>query len=191
MKAVDREPQLTLIEGVVLGLLVEAPRHGFAIAKELGAGGWLGATFTAHRPMVYRAIRSLTAKGLLADSFTEVTTAGPERVVERANASGHAEFLRWLRTPLLHMRDIRVDFLVKLALHDRLGLDPEALVWQQRGVFEPIFLSLQTPDGQAQGFDRTLALWRAENSASIMRFLDQLLPDKGHLTRASSPTETT
>lgn len=180
MNTTEREPQLTLIEGVVLGLLVEAPRHGFVIAKELGAGGWLGNTFTAHRPMVYRAIRTLTAKGFLADGHTEVTAAGPERVVERANPRGRAEFLRWLGTPLPHMRDIRVDFLVKLALHDRLGMDPEPLLRRQRDVLEPIYKSLRTPDDQAEGFDRTLALWRAENSESIMRFLDRLTAEGGH-----------
>lgn len=173
----------TLIEGIVLGLLIEAPRHGFAVAKELGPDGWIGITYTAHRPVVYRALRTLAGKGLLAQGHTETTSSGPDRVIERANAKGRAEFFRWLGTPVPHMREVRVDLLVKLALHDRLGLDPLPLVRRQYDVLEPIYKSLRDPDELAGGFDRTVALWRAESSDSVMRFLRRLLqaaePDDG------------
>lgn len=174
----DDQTRLTLIEGTVLGLLIEAPRHGFAVARELTADGWIGNTFTAHRPVVYRALHSLGSKGLLADGRTEVTSSGPERVVERPNAEGTAQFSRWVGTPVPHMRDIRVDFLVKLALHDRLGLDSTTLVRRQYDVLEPIYSSLQKAVAAATGFERTVAMWRAENSESVMRFLGRLMDDQ-------------
>lgn len=168
-------PPLTLIEGTVLGLLVEAPRHGFALSRELATDGWIGNTFTAHRPVVYRALHSLGTKGLLAAGLTEVTSAGPERVIESANADGEEQFARWVGTPVPHMRDVRVDFLVKLALHDRLGLNPSPLIHAQYALLEPIYESLQKAPAEAHGFEWTVAMWRAENSESVMRFLSRLM----------------
>ncbi len=169
------DPHLTLIEGTVLGLLVETPRHGFAISRELAADGWMSNTFTAHRPVVYRALHSLGAKGLLAAGQAEPAPTGPERVVESANAEGKEQFTRWVGTPVPHMRDVRVDFLVKLALHDRLGLNPATLIREQYALLEPIYQSLQRAPAEATGFELTVAMWRAENSESIMRFLSRLL----------------
>lgn len=169
---------LTLIEGTVLGLLVEEPRHGFALARELTVDGWIGTTFTAHRPVVYRALRSLSTKGLLAEGHTESTSSGPERVVEAPNAEGKEHFGSWVGTPVPHMRDMRVDFLVKLAFHDRLGLNPSTLVREQYAVLEPIYQSLQQAFAEAAEFEQTVAMWRAENSESVMRFLSRLMTSR-------------
>ena len=45
-----------LTDWVVLALVVEQPRHGFALARELAADGALGEVWTVPRPLVYRAI---------------------------------------------------------------------------------------------------------------------------------------
>lgn len=168
--------RLTLIEAIVLGLLVQQPRHGFALAKELGPQGWLGGTFTARRPVVYRALRTLAGKGLVVAGPAEATSAGPDRVVMRPSAAGQSAFSRWVSAPVSHMRDVRVDFLVKLALHDRLNLDPSALLRDQYELLEPIYKSLQRDMIPTEpGFPRTLAMWRAESSESVMRFLERLM----------------
>lgn len=171
----QEEPRLTLIEGAVLGVLVEEPRHGFAVAREFASDGWIGGTFTAHRPVVYRALHSLEAKGLLEVGPAEATTSGPDRRVVGPNAEGEQRLTDWVGEPVPHMRDVRVDFLVKLALHDRLGLNPAALIQQQYAVLEPIYESLQKAVHSATGFELTAALWRAENSESVMRFLSRLM----------------
>ncbi len=46
------DAELSLTEWVVLALLGERPAHGFALARELAAGGDLGRILTVHRPLV-------------------------------------------------------------------------------------------------------------------------------------------
>ena len=79
-------PELSLTEWVVLAVLVEAPIHGFAIAKELRPDTDLGRILTVHRPLVYRALDRLVAAGLAEPHHTEPGAAGPTRT-EMMNAS--------------------------------------------------------------------------------------------------------
>jgi len=41
---------------------------------------------------------------------------------------------RWLNTPVNHVRDLRVEFLVKLRLLERRGRQPDRLIERQRAV---------------------------------------------------------
>ena len=168
----------TLIEAVVLGLLVRRPSHGFALAKELGPDTRIGSIFTAQRPVVYRALNTLAAKGLIAGDEAEASTSGPARVVRHATPAGRGQALEWITTPVSHMRGVRVELLVKLALQDYLGIDSLPFVRQQYEVLEPIYRALRTdPAALPPGFDRTRATWRWENSEAVMRFLQRVILD--------------
>src|SRR5690606_32279335 len=72
--------ELTLIEGAVLGLLIHEPRHGFALVPAFSAGRSVGRVFQAQAPVVYRALRTLEARGLVASDAPEATPIGPSRV---------------------------------------------------------------------------------------------------------------
>ena len=67
----------------------------------------------------------------------------------------------------MHLRDVRTEFLLKLALAERLGIDQRKLVEKQRTVLEPIMAAIATRPP-----DDVVDLWRTESSASIARFLD-------------------
>ena len=54
-------PPLSPTEHAVLGVLAEAPTHGFAIAKDLAPGTSVGRVLTVRRPLVYRALDRLVA----------------------------------------------------------------------------------------------------------------------------------
>ena len=54
--AASEVPGLSITEWVVLGLLAEAPAHGFALARELSRDTTLGQVWTVPRALVYRAI---------------------------------------------------------------------------------------------------------------------------------------
>ena len=60
---------ISLTDWVVLGVLSEEPRHGFAVAKELGRDAELGQLWTVRRPLVYRAI----------DHLLELVSPRPDR----------------------------------------------------------------------------------------------------------------
>ena len=73
-----------------------------------------------------------------------------------------------------HTRDVRSELLVKLALLDRAGTDPQPLLDAQREHLAPLADALHARLGDATGFDRTLALWRYETVSATIRFLDAL-----------------
>jgi PadR family transcriptional regulator AphA len=76
--------------------------------------------------------------------------------------------------PASHNRDVRSELLVKLALLDRAGADPQPLLQAQREQLIPVVDGLHDRLDAAAGFERTLALWRYETVSATVRFLDAL-----------------
>src|ERR1700737_4795620 len=93
------DPDLSLGEWAVLGLLATAPAHGFALAKELKADARWGRIWTVPRPLVYRALIELEARRLISMDRAEESRLGPRRAVYQATPSGKAAFSRWLNEP--------------------------------------------------------------------------------------------
>ena len=63
-------------EWSVLGLLAEAPAHGFALSKALASDGEIGMIWTVPRQLVYRTLGILEQNGLVHATGTE---SGPGR----------------------------------------------------------------------------------------------------------------
>lgn len=163
-------PHLSVTEYVVLGLLAEGRRHGFALSKELDAGSEVGRVLTVRRPLVYRALDRLVDAGYAEPVVTE-KGEGPKRVIHRITEPGRARLLGWLNEPVEHVRDLRIELLVKLTLLRRSGQSPLELVRRQRAVLGPTLTALDDhgPD-QADHVE----LWRQHNAASAAAFLDEL-----------------
>lgn len=165
----DGHPPLTRNDLVVLAVLDEEPAHGFAVARHLAAGSDLGRILTVRRPQVYRAIERLVGAGLVEPRQVEPGDAGPTRTVHAITEPGRRAVEAWLAEPVDHVRDLRVDFLVKLRLLERRGQDAVTLVAAQRRTLGP---TLELLSGGAGGdvVDR----WRARNAAAAARFLADL-----------------
>lgn len=169
------DSELSLTEWVVLALVGESPTHGFAIAKELQADSDLGRIITVHRPLVYRALDRLHDGGLVEAAATEPGDAGPTRTVFKATRKGRSRLTRWFITPVDHVRELRIEFLVKLRLTERVSKDPAALVAAQRAALAATLQSLAAdnepePTEGADVVDR----WRQHNAAAAHAFLDSL-----------------
>ncbi len=163
-------PDLSLTEWVVLALVAEGPSHGFAIGRELQPDSDLGRILTVHRPLVYRALDRLSDATLIEQVGTEPGAAGPNRTVMRASRRGRAALKRWFITPVDHVRDLRIEFLLKLRLTERVGRDAGALIAAQRAELEPTLSTLAEPGDQHDVVDR----WRQHNAAAARNFLDSL-----------------
>src|SRR5579875_3856215 len=135
-------PSLSLSEWLVLGLVCEAPQHGFAIARMLGAEGPLGQVWRVPKPVVYRALQRLEGLGHLQTTGEETSPEGPVRSLVDATPAGRAELAAWLARPAGHNRDVRSELLAKLALIDRAGGDPRPLLEAQRERFVPLAAAL-------------------------------------------------
>jgi DNA-binding PadR family transcriptional regulator len=168
------ERSLSLAEWLVLCLVCEQPRHGFAIARLLTADGAMGEIWRVPKPVVYRALQRLEELGLVRTTEQQPSSQGPVRSLIAVTAAGRGAAADWLARPVAHTRDVRSELLVKLALLDRAGRDPRPLAGAQRELLAPIADALRARLDEAAGFDRTLLLWRYETVSATVRFLDAL-----------------
>src|SRR3954454_8667180 len=169
-----RPDQLTTGEWAVLGLVAEGATHGFAVARALEPGGEVGRVWSMRRPLVYRTLDVLEDRELTLTAGTEASTAGPQRTLIEVTPEGREKVRNWLEAPVEHVRDARSELLLKLLFLDRRGMAPDALLDAQRERFREQERQLRGVLDASDGFTRTLALWRVENTAAAVRFVDAL-----------------
>ena len=168
-------PEMSLPEWLVLAILSQQPAHGFAVAQLTATDGELGRVWQIPKAVVYRAIGRLLDAGLIAPEGTE-RGLGPQRTVYTATADGRAAAGRWLYTPVEHVREIRSELLLKLALLDRADADPAPLLQAQRAALEPIVKAIESRRAHSAGFDATLLAWRRATAVAALDFLDTIAP---------------
>lgn len=157
-----------LAREVVLALVVAEPRHGWAIQRELSADGEIGRAWSLSRQLTYRAIDAIVEEGLARRSPPR-DGAGADKLVVAATARGRKHSLAWLESPVVHLRDVRTELLVKLMLRERLDLDLTSFLARQREVFDPLIERMV-----ANRDTGVVATWRRENAEAVRRFLDAL-----------------
>lgn len=111
-------------EHAILGLLALAGGrgHGYDLARHFAAGRPLAGVIRIEVGMLYHHLKQLARAGWVAP-LPGPAEARPARRVFVLTDDGRAELWRWLGEPVAHTREIRLEFLVKLALARR--LDPE------------------------------------------------------------------
>ena len=137
--------ELTAGEWAVLALLAEAPTHGFAIARAMAPEGEVGRVWSVRRPLVYRAVETLTIMGLVRPAATVPSRSGPQRTVLEATPNGKRALTRWLRQPVAHVRDARSLLMLKLLFLTRREADLEPLLIAQREHFATLAERLTAP----------------------------------------------
>ena len=168
-------PGLSLADWLVLCVISEGPTHGFAIARELARDGSLGQVWHVTKPVIYRAAQRLEHLGLITVSDKQPSRRGAAFAQLQATTAGRQAAGRWLHEPAGHARNARSEFLVKLALLDRAGIDSRDLLQAQRGQLAPVAAALTDQVRTETGYDRVLAVWRHESVSGTLRFLDALL----------------
>ncbi len=161
---------LTLTEWIVLALVGEGPTHGWACVRALRPDGPVGVVWSARGPLVYRAIRLLERAGLIAATGPAMGR-GPSRTVLEITPAGSEGVNEWLIEPVAHIRDLRVELLVKLILHDRRGLDPSLLMLREHERLEPMAVALADRAATAKGADRLVAIWRSTAATAALDFV--------------------
>ena len=166
-------PELSLSDWAVLAVVAEAPTHGWPVVRALRSDGELGQIWTVGRPIVYRSLSTLTTLGLVEPCGEQPGARGPQRTIVRATRAGHGALRRWLATPVEHVRDVRTEFLFKLAVLARAGRPSDELVARQRAQLEPVLRAI-TGRPTDEGFDLVLARWRREQALAVDRFFRSL-----------------
>jgi PadR family transcriptional regulator AphA len=169
MTPTPREPSVG--EWACLGVLADEPAHGWAVARRLARDGDIGRIWHLSRPLTYRALDQLVSRGWVRPVAEEPGDAGPNRVILAVTRTGHARLVAWLTTPVVHLRDLRGELLLKLVFAERTGVDVGEMITAQRTIV----------DEQARGLAEAVAvdgsdvvsLWRIESTAAARRFLDR------------------
>ena len=108
-----RPQRLRPLDFAVLGLLSEHPSHGYELQRAFSESAELGAVIRVEAPTLYSALKELAAAGLIVGHEVR-RGARPPRTEYRLTEAGRAEFEAWLRTPVERLREVRLDFLLKL-----------------------------------------------------------------------------
>ena len=161
----------SLAERVCLALVATSPEsvHGWALVRLLQPDGEIGRVWSLSRPLTYRAIDQLTAAELVRP-VAQVPGSGAARALVTATASGQRAGAAWLVAPVEHLRDVRTELLVKLAVVERAGRDPRALLEAQRATFAPLVAAL---DGR-EPLD-VVGRWRRTQARATASFLDEAM----------------
>jgi DNA-binding PadR family transcriptional regulator len=171
-------PDLSLTDWIVLGVLAEEPRHGFAVGTELGSDAQLGRLWTVRRPLVYRAIDHLLELGFAEARSVEPGDQGPHRTVIAPTRVGRARLRRWLEQPVDHPRDVRATLLVKLALLARRGDPLTPLARRQLDAFADVQTGLGRRRDPSSTVEHLAVTWRFEANEAIRRFLENVIRDE-------------
>jgi len=165
---------LSLKEWLVLCLACEKPTYGFAVAGLLSRNGSLGRVWQVSKPAIYLALLRLEQLGLVQMAGKQPTSSGPARSLVQATRAGRSAAPAWLREPVAHGRDVRIELMVKLALLDRAGEDPTDLLNQQRAKFVPLAAALADRVHVTTGIEHLVALWRHQAMSATIQFLDDM-----------------
>lgn len=172
-RSVDHR-ELLLGEWACLGILAEAPAHGFAVAARLKPDGDVGRVWSMSRALTYRALDQLRSYDLVRAVGEEPGLAGGSRTILAPTRRGATQLRAWLGRPVLHLRDLRSELLLKLILASACAVDTGPLLARQRVEIERIAASLhRRTDGTT---DDVVDLWRLEATDAAERFLDRVAP---------------
>ena len=154
-------------EWACLACVAERPAHGFAVAACLAPTGDLGRVVALSRPLTYRAIERLAAQSMVEVVGEERGRNGLTRTVYGATDRGRAAFGDWLGEPVDDVSAAWSELLLKVVVHQRLGVDVEPLVARQRAVLAP--LVTEDDDARRRRRGRPLARRVGARRAAVPR----------------------
>ncbi len=106
---------LRSIHFIVLGILLEEPKHGYQIHKELNDPQGIGAVWRIKKTNIYGLMDMLEKNGAIQISqvVKDETSYPPKKYFEITDI-GVQMFKKWVHEPVHHGREIRQVFLSKL-----------------------------------------------------------------------------
>jgi DNA-binding PadR family transcriptional regulator len=171
-KARGDTDQLLLGEWACLGILYPEPNHGFAIAARLKPTGEVGRVWSMSRPLTYRALDQLRARGYVHPVGEEPGIAGGNRTIVAATRQGRAALRGWLATPVVHLRDLRSELLLKLIIAEHCNADIRTMLDAQLAHVARLATAIEAQVEQHPA--DVVALWRSESAEAAVRFLRRL-----------------
>ena len=151
---------------------VPEPTHGFAIAARLKPNGDVGTGLVVVTSAHLSLARPARTTRLHPTVGEEPGIAGGNRTILAATRTGRAQLRKWLATPVVHLRDLRSELLLKLIIAEICDIDIDSMLDKQHAHIASL-AEVITTHLEAQP-DDVVALWRRESSSAALRFLERL-----------------
>jgi PadR family transcriptional regulator AphA len=120
------------VEHALLGFVRRQPMYGYEIYQHLLESVEMGLVWNIKQSMLYALLTRLEDEGYLSSTL-EHQSARPARKILSLTPEGEQAFLNWVRSPVPHGRDFRLEFLAKLYFACAEGsADAQALINAQR-----------------------------------------------------------
>jgi PadR family transcriptional regulator AphA len=159
----DRNPA----EYAVLGALSLGPAHGYDLYQYLADN--LGSIWTLGLSQVYALLSRLEREGLIIHERHEQEKR-PDRKIFTLTLEGRKIFKDWVRQPVLHVRDLRLEFLCKLHFARVLGRGADSrLINAQMAVLTETSRRIQAKikSGKTSIEQQTLEFRQVQTQAAI------------------------
>ena len=160
----------------LLGLLRDHPMHPYEMHQQLLQAEALGLVWHLKQSHLYALLAKLEESGYLV-STTELQGTRPPRKMLTLTAEGRKAFTDWVRTPVQHGRDFRVEFLAKLFFAGREGPGAvTALISHQRVECSVWIVELRREISALEPvrrYDRLVLQFRLSQLEAIQRWLDE------------------
>ena len=125
------------VEYALLGFVYDQPTHGYEIYQQLSAAQGLWQVWRMKQSQLYALLTKLEDEEYLVTTL-QPQEARPPRKVYSLTTAGRSAFEQWLTTPVIHGRQMRLEFLAKLYFAYRQGpavvaplLDQQVLTCRQ------------------------------------------------------------
>ena len=159
-------------EYAVLGLLLQRPMHGYEMARYFDRAE-LSEVCPVEQSMLYTYIRNIEDRALV--SWTEVRVGNrPPRKLHEVNAAGRELVESWLDEPVQRLREVRLEFLLKLYFLHSLDHEREqSLLAKQIAICEEYHTRLLARELATTGFSRLVAASKRSGAESTVNWLRQ------------------
>lgn len=101
------------VQYAVLGLLRAEPSHGYDLQRSFSEDTELGSVVRIEQASLYATLKDMAARGLIEGAETR-EGARPPRTRYTLSGQGARALDAWLGTPVQRLREIRLDFLLKV-----------------------------------------------------------------------------
>lgn len=173
-------------EYTVLGLLRREPLHGYELARCARDEG-LTAVLPLEQSALYAYLNNLEERKLVSWREERAGRRPPRKRYE-LTPQGAATVARWLREPVMRMREIRLEFLVKLyLLGDVSPGEVPPLLERQLDVCRAYLEDISGRVPGSEGMERLIALSKESAARATVDWLEQHLTETKREPAAGVP----
>ena len=169
------------LEYTLLGMLLQHPRHGYELHKELSNLEGLGLVWRIKQAQLYALLDKLESQGYL--SARVITTEShPPRTEYHLTQTGRRVFENWMEAPVEHGRELRQDFLAKFYFAQQAGeKNLRRVVEAQRTALLQLEQKMEQQNGRltdSQFFEKQVYQFRMKQVQAVLDWLDDCLIDQ-------------